>query len=94
MDRHEYGEERSGSAAQAAEWDARHSERDGARWSGQPNWQLLAEVADLAPGRALDVGCGEGRARQAAELAALPSSGCSMKMTSRQRPRATGRLAS
>lgn len=27
---------------------------------GSPNAQLLAEVADLAPGNALDVGCGEG----------------------------------
>ena len=29
-------------------------------WSSRPNGRLLAEVADLAPGRALDVGCGEG----------------------------------
>ncbi|WP_230416423.1 SAM-dependent methyltransferase [Micromonospora tarapacensis] len=29
-------------------------------WSGRPNRQLVAEVAGLAPGRALDVGCGEG----------------------------------
>ncbi len=29
-------------------------------WSGNPNPQLVAEVAGLAPGRALDVGCGEG----------------------------------
>ena len=60
MDRHEHREERSGSAAQAAEWDARYSEGDGARWSGHPNGRLLAEVASLRPGRALDVGCGEG----------------------------------
>lgn len=60
MDRHEHGEERSGPAAQAAEWDARYSEHDGARWSGHPNGRLLAEVAGLTPGRALDVGCGEG----------------------------------
>ena len=60
MDRHERREKRSGSAAQAAEWDARYSEGDGARWSGRPNGRLLAEVASLAPGRALDVGCGEG----------------------------------
>jgi SAM-dependent methyltransferase len=46
--------------AQAAEWDARYSEREGAMWSGRPNGRLVAEVADLAPGRALDVGCGEG----------------------------------
>jgi SAM-dependent methyltransferase len=60
MERHEHGEERSGSAAQATEWDARYSERDGARWSGRPNGRLVAEVAGLRPGRALDVGCGEG----------------------------------
>jgi SAM-dependent methyltransferase len=29
-------------------------------WSGRPNGRLLAEVAGLTPGRALDVGCGEG----------------------------------
>ena len=47
-------------AAQGArEWDERY---DGAEqvWSGQPNAALLAELAGLGPGRALDVGCGEG----------------------------------
>ena len=29
-------------------------------WSGNPNPQLVCEIADLPPGRALDVGCGEG----------------------------------
>jgi thioredoxin reductase len=29
-------------------------------WSGRPNPQLVTEVAALTPGRALDVGCGEG----------------------------------
>jgi SAM-dependent methyltransferase len=29
-------------------------------WSGQPNGRLVVDVADLTPGRALDVGCGEG----------------------------------
>ena len=42
-----------------AEWDRRYG--DGQQlWSGRPNGALVAEVADLAPGRALDVGCGEG----------------------------------
>jgi SAM-dependent methyltransferase len=47
-------------SAQAAEWDARYSEPGGARWSGRPNGRLVAEVVDLVPGKALDVGCGEG----------------------------------
>jgi predicted O-methyltransferase YrrM len=56
----EHGEQRFGSAAQAAEWDARYRERGAAMWSGRPNGRLVAEVTDLAPGRALDVGAGEG----------------------------------
>ncbi len=60
MDQHEHHGERSHSAVQAAEWDAKYSEGDGARWSERPNGRLVAEVASLAPGRALDVGCGEG----------------------------------
>ena len=53
-------DERLETAAQAAEWDARYSERDGAMWSGRPNGRLVFEVADITSGRALDVGCGEG----------------------------------
>ena len=60
MPDHEHGEQQFGPAAQAAEWDARYRERDGAMWSGRPNGRLVDEVADLTPGRALDVGCGEG----------------------------------
>ena len=60
MREYEHGEERSSAAAQAAEWDARYSERDRAMWSGRPNGRLLAEVAAVIPGAALDVGCGEG----------------------------------
>ena len=41
-----------------ADWEERYA---GAPvWSGNPNVALVAEVSDLAPGRALDVGCGEG----------------------------------
>ena len=60
MHDHEHGEQRFGTAAQAAEWDARYGEREGAMWSGRPNGRLVAEAADLGAGRALDVGCGEG----------------------------------
>jgi SAM-dependent methyltransferase len=45
---------------QAPEWNARYRERDGSMWSGQPNGRLVREVTQLAPGDALDVGCGEG----------------------------------
>ncbi|WP_018831237.1 SAM-dependent methyltransferase [Salinispora tropica] len=40
-------------------WDQRYSET-GQVWSGEPNPVLVAEVAPLAPGTALEVGCGEG----------------------------------
>ncbi len=60
MHEREHGEQRFDAAAQAAEWDTRYSERDGAMWSGRPNGRLVAEAADLTAGRVLDVGCGEG----------------------------------
>ncbi|WKN49425.1 class I SAM-dependent methyltransferase [Nocardioides sp. Arc9.136] len=40
-------------------WDERYGATD-AVWSGNPNRRLVEQVADLAPGRAVDVGCGEG----------------------------------
>jgi SAM-dependent methyltransferase len=60
MHAHEHHDDRFAPAAQAAEWDARYSEGDGQMWSGRPNGRLVAEVTGLPPGRALDVGCGEG----------------------------------
>ncbi len=54
------GERRFSAAAQADEWDARYREPEGALWSGHPNGRLRVEAAGLPPGRALDVGCGEG----------------------------------
>ncbi|WP_309649113.1 methyltransferase domain-containing protein [Nocardioides sp.] len=42
-----------------ATWDTRYAESDRV-WSGNPNPRLVEHVADLTPGRALDVGCGEG----------------------------------
>ncbi|MGO9873077.1 MAG: class I SAM-dependent methyltransferase [Acidimicrobiia bacterium] len=56
----EDGEERFEASAQAVEWDARYSERAEVMWSGRPNGRLVTELEDLTPGRALDVGCGEG----------------------------------
>ena len=40
-------------------WDQRYA-RVAQVWSGQPNQALVDEVTGLPPGRALDVGCGEG----------------------------------
>jgi SAM-dependent methyltransferase len=41
------------------DWDHRYG-GDVPMWSGNPNGTLVNEVDDLAPGRALDVGAGEG----------------------------------
>lgn len=48
-----------GSGAERGAWDDRYSASEQI-WSGSPNGALLAEIADEPPGRALDVGCGEG----------------------------------
>ncbi|MDT2008595.1 class I SAM-dependent methyltransferase [Rhodococcus opacus] len=45
--------------SEADEWDTRYSERDRV-WSGEPNGALVDEMTGARPGRALDVGCGEG----------------------------------
>jgi SAM-dependent methyltransferase len=44
---------------EAPSWDERYA-GEGQIWSGEPNAQLVTEVAGLTPGTALDVGCGEG----------------------------------
>ena len=40
-------------------WDERYATSHRI-WSGRPNARLVEEVTDLAPGTAIDVGCGEG----------------------------------
>lgn len=40
-------------------WDERYRSSPNV-WSGDPNPQLVNEITGLAPGRALDAGCGEG----------------------------------
>ncbi|SDJ84760.1 Methyltransferase domain-containing protein [Nocardioides sp. YR527] len=40
-------------------WEERYAGEEKV-WSGNPNPQLVAEVSELTPGTALDVGCGEG----------------------------------
>lgn len=46
--------------AEAAGWDERYAAA-GIVWSREPNRFVAAEAGDLPPGRALDVGAGEGR---------------------------------
>ncbi|MGW7413639.1 SAM-dependent methyltransferase [Streptomyces sp. NPDC054863] len=46
-------------ASDAEFWDNRYSESNRI-WSGNPNSVLVREVTGLTPGRALDLGCGEG----------------------------------
>jgi thioredoxin reductase len=45
-------------SANQADWDHRYGHAP--MWSGNPNGTLVSEVSGLAPGRALDVGAGEG----------------------------------
>jgi SAM-dependent methyltransferase len=47
-------------ALAAAEWDERYAVT-GLVWSAEPNQFVAQECAPLAPGTALDLGCGEGR---------------------------------
>lgn len=46
-------------SGQEADWDHRYSGGD-QTWSGNPNGTFVHEVSGLTPGRALDVGAGEG----------------------------------
>jgi SAM-dependent methyltransferase len=45
-------------SGEEADWDHRYG--GAVMWSGNPNGTLVHEVSDLAPGRVLDVGAGEG----------------------------------
>jgi SAM-dependent methyltransferase len=42
------------------DWNARYAQKE-LLWTAEPNRAFAAEVSGLAPGRALDVACGEGR---------------------------------
>lgn len=44
----------------SASWDRRYEGRE-LVWSAEPNRFLVAETETLAPGRAIDLACGEGR---------------------------------
>ena len=52
--------EKDASPASSTEfWEQHYGQRDQI-WSGEPNRRLVEEVADMHPGTALDLGCGEG----------------------------------
>lgn len=53
--------ERAAGVMSAADWDARY--RSGRQWSVEPNRFLVEQLTDwpLPIGRAIDLGCGEGR---------------------------------
>jgi SAM-dependent methyltransferase len=48
------------SAMDSASWDRRYEGRE-LVWTAEPNRFLVAETERLAPGRAIDLACGEGR---------------------------------
>jgi SAM-dependent methyltransferase len=90
---HEHRDE-PGAPMQAPEWDARYGEHEGSMWSGRPNGRLVREVGDIAPGRALDVGCGEGAdaiwlARRGWDVAAIDVSNVAIDRA-RQRAEQSG----
>ncbi|HEX4444235.1 MAG TPA: class I SAM-dependent methyltransferase [Galbitalea sp.] len=69
------------------DWDARYSESE-QRWSGNPNVALVDAVRDLAPGRAVDIGCGEGAdavwlARNGWDVTALDVSAVALERAAR-----------
>jgi SAM-dependent methyltransferase len=68
-------------------WDDRYRESDRI-WSGNPNTVLVREVEDLPPGRALDLGCGEGAdaiwlARRGWQVTAVDISGVALERAAR-----------
>jgi SAM-dependent methyltransferase len=76
----------------AAAWDRRYSELEQV-WSGHPNAALVSEVTGLPPGRALDVGCGEGAdavwlAGQGWEVTALDVSQVALERAARHAEKA------
>lgn len=68
-------------------WDARYSGSERI-WSGNPNTILVREAAGLLPGRALDLGCGEGAdaiwlAREGWRVTATDISGVALERAAR-----------
>jgi SAM-dependent methyltransferase len=78
-------------------WDDRYRSR-GRLFSGNPNGVLVTEVAGLPPGRALDVGCGEGAdacwlARRGWEVTATDISRVALQRAAASSPDLASRVA-
>lgn len=58
-DEHEHASDEQSPVSPAEAWEFRYAEAP-KRWSGNPNATLVDVVAPLTPGRAVDLGCGEG----------------------------------
>jgi len=81
----------------AQHWDEMYSSREQV-FSGNPNGVLVAEVTDLPPGRALDVGCGEGAdaawlARRGWQVTAVDISEVALRRAAATAPDVDGRVA-
>lgn len=59
MHQHQHADTPGPTGHDLASWDQRYKTTP-ALWSGRVNPPLVTETAGLTPGRALDVGCGEG----------------------------------
>lgn len=78
-------------------WDARYGSRDQV-WSGNPNQSLVTQVAELVPGTALDVGCGEGAdaiwlAERGWQVTAVDVSTVALERATRQAVKAGAEIA-
>lgn len=78
-------------------WDERYRSRT-ALWSGNPNPHLTTDVAGLAPGAALDVGCGEGAdaiwlARRGWQVTAVDFSSVALERAAAHAAEAGGEVA-
>lgn len=78
-------------------WDERYRSRP-ALWSGEPNRHLVGEAAELEPGLALDVGCGEGAdaiwlARRGWRVDGVDVSGVALRRAAEHADRAGAEIA-
>ena len=78
--------------ASPAEWERRYAAAEQV-WSGNPNGALVAETTQIAPARALDVGCGEGADAVWLALRGWDVTGLDVSQVALDRARATAEQA-